>query len=110
MEQAADIIEQPQRERLLVDHSGTLAGAFEFTDKTVAEVEVTLGNVVTLPETATPADVQRFVIEYGHSRYVVSSGTSLFATNRGSQLVPTATRAALHQLRAGGQFVGPASG
>ena len=72
LEQVASIIEQSQREGLLVDHSGTLAGAFEFTDKSVAEVEVGLSNVITLPETATPAEVQRIVIEHGHSRYVVT--------------------------------------
>jgi len=74
LEQVAGIIEQSQREGLLVDHSGTLAGAFEFTDKSVGDVEVAWENVVTLPETGTPAEVQRAVIEYGHSRYVVTDG------------------------------------
>jgi CBS domain containing-hemolysin-like protein len=72
LEQVAGIIEQSQREGLLVDHSGTLAGAFEFTDKSVGQVEVPLGEVVTLPQVATPAEVQRAVIEYGHSRYIVT--------------------------------------
>ena len=75
LEQVAGIVEQSQREGLLVDQSGTLAGAFEFTDKTVAEVELSVGAVVTLPDSATPADVQRAVLEHGHSRYVVTDAT-----------------------------------
>ncbi len=75
LEQVAGIVEQSQREGLLVDQSGTLAGVFEFTDRTVIDVEVPMEAVVTLPETATPADVQRAVIENGHSRYVVTDET-----------------------------------
>ena len=72
LEQVAGIVEQSQREGVLVDQSGTLAGAFEFTDKTVGDVEVPMAAVVTLPDTATPGDVQRSVVERGHSRYVVT--------------------------------------
>ena len=72
LEQVAGIVEQSQREGVLDDQSGTLAGAFEFTDKSVGDVEVAMGTVVTLPEGATAADVQQTVIEYGHSRYVVT--------------------------------------
>ena len=72
LEQVAAIVEQSRREGTLVDRSGTLAGAFEFTDRTVLEVEVPMSSMVLLPETATPADVQRAVIEHGHSRYVLA--------------------------------------
>jgi CBS domain containing-hemolysin-like protein len=72
LEQVAAIVAQSQREGVLEDQSGTLAGAFEFTDKTVSEVEVPLGAVFTLPESATPADVQRAVLEHGHSRFVLT--------------------------------------
>jgi CBS domain containing-hemolysin-like protein len=47
MDQVAGIIGAVTARRPLVDHSGTLAGAFEFTDKSVAEVEVGHDNVVT---------------------------------------------------------------
>lgn len=52
--------------RPLVDHSGTLAGAFEFTDKPVAEVEVGLDNVVTTSG-------------YLHMKVVVDLGPDEFA-------------------------------
>ena len=72
LEQVAGIVEQSRREGTLVDDSGTVAGAFEFTDKSVAEVEVALHDMVLLPPEATPADVQQAVNDHGHSRYVVT--------------------------------------
>ncbi|WP_460797620.1 hemolysin family protein, partial [Nocardioides pacificus] len=72
LEEVAGIVEQSRREGTLTDHSGTLAGAFEFTDKTVADVDVPLDAMVLLPDGASPADVQRAVLEHGHSRYVVT--------------------------------------
>jgi len=72
LEEVEGIVEQSRREGTLVDASGTLAGAFEFTDKTVADVEVPLDAVVVLSSTASPADVQASVVAHGYSRYVVA--------------------------------------
>lgn len=72
LEEVAGIVAQSRREGTLHDQSGTLAGAFEFTDKTVADVDLPLAGMVLLPHDVTPADVQRAVVEHGFSRYVVT--------------------------------------
>nr|WP_246416552.1 hemolysin family protein [Nocardioides luti] len=72
LEEVEGIVAQSRREGTLDDAAGTLAGAFEFTDLTVAEVAVPLADVVLLGPGATPADVQAAVVAHGHSRYVVA--------------------------------------
>lgn len=71
LEQVAGIVEQSRREGMLADTAGALAGAFDFTDKRVAEEEVPLGDMVLLPYEVTPEQVRQAVIEHGYSRYVV---------------------------------------
>jgi CBS domain containing-hemolysin-like protein len=71
LEEVAGIVAQSQREGTLHDTSGTIAGAFEFTDQSVADVDVPLADMICLPPAATPADVHRAVVEHGHSRYVI---------------------------------------
>ena len=46
LEEVAGIVEQSHREGTPRRHAGTLAGAFEFTDKRVADVEVPLAEMV----------------------------------------------------------------
>src|SRR5690606_35386898 len=72
LDEVANIVEQSRREGTLVDESGTLAGAFQFTEKTVADVDVPLDEMVLLPVGATPADVHAAVVEHGYSRYVLA--------------------------------------
>jgi CBS domain containing-hemolysin-like protein len=72
LDEVANIVEQSRREGTLQDASGTLAGAFQFTEKTVADVDVPLPGMVLLPDGATPAQVQRAVAEHGYSRYVMA--------------------------------------
>ncbi|HZW41596.1 MAG TPA: hemolysin family protein [Agromyces sp.] len=72
LDEVADIVEQSTREGVLNDTSGTLAGAFEFTEQHVYDVDVPLADMVLLPPHATPADVQRAVAEHGYSRYVIT--------------------------------------
>lgn len=69
LDEVASIARQSTREGVLIDASGTLSAAFEFTAMTVAEVEVPRAALITLPEEATPADIQRSVKEHGFSRY-----------------------------------------
>lgn len=72
IDQVATIVEESQREGTLVDDSGTVSAAIEFTEKRVADVEVPLQSLVLLPHTATPRDVQRAVAAHGYSRYVMT--------------------------------------
>ncbi|NIJ03993.1 hemolysin family protein [Frigoribacterium faeni] len=71
VDEVATIVAQSQREGTLRDGSGTLQAAFEFTEKTVDDVAVPMSGLVTLPEDATPGDVERAVAVNGFSRYVL---------------------------------------
>ena len=72
LDEVANIVEQSTRDGMLTDTSGTLTAAFEFTAKTVADVEVAIADMVLLPSTATPADIQRAVAAHGYSRYILT--------------------------------------
>jgi CBS domain containing-hemolysin-like protein len=69
--EVANIVAQSTKEGVLTDSTGTLNAAFEFTAKKVQDVAIGLGSLVTLPEDATPADVERAVAQRGFSRYVL---------------------------------------
>ncbi|MFF2842117.1 hemolysin family protein [Paenarthrobacter sp. NPDC057981] len=72
LDEVANIVEQSTRVGTLNDTSGTLTAAFEFTAKTVGDVEVPIAEMVLLPATSTPADIQRTVAEHGYSRYILT--------------------------------------
>ncbi|MFY1690102.1 hemolysin family protein [Plantactinospora sp. WMMB782] len=72
LDQVATIVAQSTREGVLVDGSGTLSAAFEFTAKTVGDVEVPLDDLVVLSARVTPAEIQSAVAEHGYSRYLLS--------------------------------------
>ena len=69
--EVATIVAQSQKEGVLTDSTGTLTAAFEFTEKKVRDVAIGLSGLVTLPEDATPADVEKAVAQRGFSRYVL---------------------------------------
>lgn len=69
------IVRTSTREGVLTDTTGTLSNAFEFTTKTVADVALGMESLVTLPEEATPADVEHAVAQHGFSRYVLVDET-----------------------------------
>ena len=69
--EVANIVAQSTKEGMLTDSTGTLNAAFEFTAKKVQDVAIGLGSLVTLPEDATPADVEKAVAQRGFSRYVL---------------------------------------
>ena len=71
VEEVELIVRTSTREGLLADTTGTLSNAFEFTIKKVADVAVGMDALVTLPEDAAPADVERAVAQHGFSRYVL---------------------------------------
>lgn len=70
-EEVQTIIATSTREGVLTDTSGTLSNAFEFTEKRVRDVALASAALVTLPEDAAPADVERAVAQHGFSRYVL---------------------------------------
>jgi CBS domain containing-hemolysin-like protein len=71
LEEVATIVAQSTKEGVLMDTTGALNAAFEFTEKKVQDVAIGLKVLVTLPEDATPADVERAVSQRGFSRYVL---------------------------------------
>ena len=70
LDEVATIVATSTREGMLTD-DGRITAAFEFTAKKVHDVRVDLADLVTLPEDASPADVERAVARRGFSRYVL---------------------------------------
>lgn len=71
LDEVATIVAESQREGILHDQTGALTAAFEFTEKTAADVTIPVATLVTLPEEATAADLQQAVAQHGFSRYVL---------------------------------------
>jgi CBS domain containing-hemolysin-like protein len=69
VDEVATIVATSTREGVLTDSTGALGNAFRFTTKTVRDVALALDQLVTLPEDATPAGVERAVAQHGFSRY-----------------------------------------
>jgi CBS domain containing-hemolysin-like protein len=74
LEEVATIVNQSRIEGVLDDVAGTVAAAVEFTDKKAADIAVPLADLVTLPETTTPDEIERAVAKHGFSRYVIVDG------------------------------------
>jgi len=74
LDQVATIVAESTKEGVLEDRTGALGAAFEFTTKRVDDVAVPLAGLVTLPEDATPADVESAVSKRGYSRYILVDG------------------------------------
>jgi CBS domain containing-hemolysin-like protein len=71
LDEVATIVAQSTREGVLTDSGGTLIGAFEFTSKKVRDVAIPMSGLVTLPEDAAPADLEKAVAQRGFSRYIL---------------------------------------
>ncbi|WP_353988311.1 hemolysin family protein [Ruicaihuangia caeni] len=71
LDEVATIVQHSTREGVLADTTGALSAAFEFTEKQVRDIALPLDRIVTLPEQATPSDVERSVAQRGFSRYVL---------------------------------------
>ena len=71
LDEVATIVATSTREGVLADSGGRISAAFEFTSKKVSDVQVRLADLVTLPDDASPADVERAVARRGFSRYVL---------------------------------------
>jgi CBS domain containing-hemolysin-like protein len=72
LDEVAGIVEQSTREGVLSDTTGALSNAFEFTAKKVHDVEVPWAQIVALPRTSTPDEVQQALAEHGFSRYILT--------------------------------------
>lgn len=71
LDEVATIVNQSRMEGVLDDASGAVAMAVEFTDKKAKDVAVPLSELVTLPESTTPDEIERAVARHGFSRYVI---------------------------------------
>lgn len=71
LDEVATIVNQSRAEGVLDDAAGAVAAVVEFTGKKAGDIAVPLAELVTVPATTTPADVERAVAAYGFSRYVV---------------------------------------
>lgn len=71
IDEVANIVAQSRREGVLRDDIGALTAAFEFTAKKVRDIAVSMTKLVSLPEGATPEQVERAVAQHGFSRYVL---------------------------------------
>jgi len=75
LDEVATIVTQSRREGMLDDSAGTVTAVVEFTEKKAADVAVPMSALVTLPETTTPAEIERAVAQHGYSRYVIVDDT-----------------------------------
>ncbi|MDQ1177181.1 hemolysin family protein [Microbacterium sp. 20-116] len=71
LDEVATIVTQSRREGVLDDSAGTVTAVVEFTEKKAADIAVPVSALVTLPETTTPAEIERAVAQHGYSRYVI---------------------------------------
>ena len=69
--EVATIVAQSTKEGVLSDTTGALNAAFDFTEKKVRDVAIRLDALVTLPEDASPADLEKAVAQRGFSRYIL---------------------------------------
>jgi len=70
VEEVEHILAESHHEGLIEEgQHGLVGAALEFSDKDAVDVAVPLSELVTLPVTATPDDVERLVAKRGFSRY-----------------------------------------
>jgi len=75
LDEVATIITQSKKEGVLFDGTGALTATFEFTTRKVRDVAVPIDRIISLPESATPADVEKAVTRHGFSRFVLVNET-----------------------------------
>lgn len=75
LEQVATIVDESTREGTVQDNTGALSAVTAFPAKTVADLAVPLDQLVLLPRSVSPAQLQQVVIDHGYSRYVLTDPT-----------------------------------
>ena len=71
LEEVETIVRQSKREGVLLDATGALTAAFEFTNKIVSDVALPMDALTALPDDASALDLERAVAQRGFSRYVL---------------------------------------
>ncbi len=71
LDEVATIVNQSRIEGVLDDASGAVTAVVEFTEKKARDIAVPLAELVTLPESTTPDEIERAVAKHGFSRYVI---------------------------------------
>lgn len=71
LEEVETIVRQSKREGVLLDATGALSAAFEFTNKIVSDVALPMDALTALPDDASALDLERAVAQRGFSRYVL---------------------------------------
>ena len=71
IEQVEDIVSHSTREGVLSDETGAISNTFEFTDKQVKDILVSVADVVTVSLSVTPREIEQLVAKHGFSRYPV---------------------------------------
>jgi CBS domain containing-hemolysin-like protein len=71
------IVTRSSAEGTLDDAHGLLTGAIEFSDRTAGDVMVPLAKVRSVPLGVTVEELERVVVETGHSRLPISDGVGL---------------------------------
>lgn len=72
-EEVAHIVQISHHEGKLSDEFGLISGTLEFSTENALEVMVPLDDLTVLPETVTPAEVERAVARTGFSRFPIAS-------------------------------------
>lgn len=74
-DEVAAFVGQSKREGLLDDYEhALLTGALGFTDRTVSAVTLPIAEVITVPQEATPAEVEQLCATTGYSRFPIRDG------------------------------------
>lgn len=76
LEEVQSIVAESKREGVLDDRTGLVAGALEFSDYVARDIMVARDRLVTVPEEATPEDVELLVARTGFSRFPVVDGAA----------------------------------
>lgn len=77
-QEVAGLVDESRREGLLdEDEYGLLSGALEFEQGTVQRVVLQPGQLITVSQPVTPAEIERLFADTGFSRYPVARGADI---------------------------------
>ncbi|MDP2709926.1 MAG: hemolysin family protein [Solirubrobacteraceae bacterium] len=77
-DEVAGLIEESRREGLIDPHEGRLlVGALKFEERDTRSVLLPIGDLVTVEETVTPAELEQLAAETGYSRFPVGRAGEL---------------------------------
>lgn len=71
LEEVRSLVDESQREGLVDDRGGMLAGSLTFAERVTADVLVPLADLVSVPEDVHPSQVEHLVARTGYSRFPV---------------------------------------